>query len=52
MNDFVETEESPLISSDGGIETIDPKIESEQVNAIQQWRKNRDVRRKIESMRV
>ena len=44
VNDFVETEESPLTSSDGGIETIDPKIESEQVNAIQQWRKNRDQR--------
>ena len=42
VNDFIETEESPLTSSDGGIETIDPKIESEQVNAIQQWRKNRD----------
>ena len=42
VNEFVETEESPLVSNDGGIETIDPKIENEQVKAVIDWRQNRD----------
>ena len=40
VNEFVETEESPLVSNDGGIETIDPKIENEQVKAVIDWRQN------------
>ena len=42
MNEYIETEESPLVSNDGGIETIDPKIENEQVKAVIDWRKGRD----------
>ena len=42
VNEYIETEESPLVSNDGGIETIDPKIENEQVKAVIDWRKGRD----------
>ena len=42
VNEYIETEESPLVSNDGGIETIDPKIENEQVKAVIDWRKWRD----------
>ena len=42
VNEFVETKVSLLYPNDGGIETIDPKIENEQVKAIIDWRQNRD----------
>ena len=41
VNEFVETEVTS-VSNDGGIETIDPKIENEQVKAVIDWRQNRD----------
>ena len=42
VNEFTETEQSPLTSDDGGIESIDPKQEAEQVSAVESWKKDRD----------
>ena len=44
VNAFTETEPSPLaeIAKQGGIVTIDPEIELEQVHAIEAWRSSRD----------
>jgi (2R)-ethylmalonyl-CoA mutase len=44
VNAFTETEESPLaeIAQHGGIVTIDPAMEQEQVHAIEAWRAARD----------
>ena len=42
VNEYIETETSPLTSTDGGIETVDPKIELEQVKAVQKWRESRN----------
>jgi (2R)-ethylmalonyl-CoA mutase len=46
VNVFTETEPSPLAASAlaGGIVTIDPAVEREQVRAIEQWRAERDPR--------
>src|SRR3954447_7522813 len=46
VNVFTETEASPLAASaqTGGIVTIDPAVEREQVRAIEQWRADRDQR--------
>jgi (2R)-ethylmalonyl-CoA mutase len=44
VNAFTETERSPLAASaqQGGIVTIDPALEREHVDAIRQWRTDRD----------
>ena len=42
VNEFTETEASPLTSSDGGIESIDPDLELERVSELHEWRKKRD----------
>ena len=42
VNEFTETEQSPLTSDDGDIESIDPKQEAEQVSAVESWKKDRD----------
>ncbi len=44
VNAFTETEASPLAASAqaGGIVTIDPSVEREHVDAIRQWRTDRD----------
>src|SRR5215475_8885348 len=44
VNAFTETEPSPLaaIAQSGGIVTIDPDVEREHVQAIEQWRADRD----------
>jgi (2R)-ethylmalonyl-CoA mutase len=44
VNSFTETEPSPLAASAqaGGIVTIDPAVEREHVEAIEQWRAGRD----------
>jgi (2R)-ethylmalonyl-CoA mutase len=44
VNAFTETEPSPLaaIAQAGGIVTIDPEVEREHIEAIQQWRRQRD----------
>ena len=43
VNEFTETEVSPLTSNDGGIESIDPNLELERISELQEWRKNRDM---------
>ena len=55
VNEYTETESSPLTSTDGGIETIDPMIESEQVRAVQKWRESRNqeiVKEAIENLAI
>ncbi|VAV88984.1 Ethylmalonyl-CoA mutase, methylsuccinyl-CoA-forming [hydrothermal vent metagenome] len=43
VNAFVETAPSPLMSDgDGGIMTVDPKAEAQQIARLNDWRKNRD----------
>ena len=42
VNKFIETENSPLTANDSGIESIDPKVEAEQIKALNEWRQNRD----------
>jgi ethylmalonyl-CoA mutase len=43
QNSFKETEHSPLTdSSDGGILTPDPEVERERVEALEQWKAERD----------
>jgi (2R)-ethylmalonyl-CoA mutase len=42
MNKFTETNPSPLIDEEGGIMTVDPETESQQREAVQAWRAQRD----------
>jgi (2R)-ethylmalonyl-CoA mutase len=42
VNKFVETEESPLTSGDGGIMVVDPAVEAEQIQRLDEWRAARD----------
>jgi (2R)-ethylmalonyl-CoA mutase len=43
MNRFTSTEPSPLTAdADGGILLVDPEVESEQRNAVERWRAERD----------
>jgi (2R)-ethylmalonyl-CoA mutase len=43
QNSFTETEESPLTSgADGGILTPDPEVERERIEALEQWKAERD----------
>src|SRR5438477_3659167 len=43
LNRFTESEPSPLLQgADGGILTIDPEIEAEQIEAVRRWRAERD----------
>ncbi|MBS1863419.1 MAG: protein meaA [Actinobacteria bacterium] len=43
QNSFTETEESPLTAgADGGIMTPDPEVERERIEALQEWKANRD----------
>ena len=42
VNKFTETEKSPLTENDSGIESIDPAVEAEQIQALNEWRKNRN----------
>ena len=44
QNVYAETEPSPLLSDreDGGIMTVDPAVESERIEALAQWRAERD----------
>ena len=43
VNEFIETEISPLTSNDGGIESLDPNLEKERISELQDWRQKRDV---------
>jgi (2R)-ethylmalonyl-CoA mutase len=43
LNRYIETEPSPLMQgADGGILTVDPNVESEQREALERWRAERD----------
>jgi len=42
VNKFTETEESPLTAGDGGIMTVDPAVENEQIERLIEWRADRD----------
>jgi len=43
QNSFTETEDSPLTAgADGGILTPDPEVERERIEALQQWKGERD----------
>ena len=43
QNVFTETEESPLtVGDDGGILTPDPEVERERIEALEQWKAERD----------
>ncbi len=43
QNRFTETEDSPLTAGgDGGILTVDPAVEAEQIEAVRRWRSERD----------
>ena len=43
QNSFTETEDSPLtVGEDGGILTPDPEVERERIEALEQWKAERD----------
>ncbi len=42
LNKYQESEPSPLVDEEGGIMTVDPKVEAEQQAALAEWRKTRD----------
>jgi ethylmalonyl-CoA mutase len=43
VNRYMETERSPLLEdADGGILTVDPAVEAQQREAVEQWRESRD----------
>ena len=42
VNKWQQGEPSPLMTEDGGILTVDPAVEAEQVSALNDWRANRD----------
>ncbi len=42
VNRYVEAEPSPLVAGDGGIMTVDPAVEAEQIERLRAWRAARD----------
>ncbi len=42
VNRWTETEPSPLMGEDGGIMTVDPSVEFDQVTRLEAWRAERD----------
>ncbi len=42
VNKWQQGEQSPLQTEDGGIMVVDPAVEGEQINRLEQWRKGRD----------
>ena len=42
VNRWTEAEPSPLVGEDGGIMTVDPAVEADQVDRLDQWRAARD----------
>jgi ethylmalonyl-CoA mutase len=42
VNRFTTTEPSPLMSEDGGIMTVDPAVEQDQIDRLNAWRAERD----------
>jgi (2R)-ethylmalonyl-CoA mutase len=42
VNKYTETEPSPLMDADGGIMTVDPGVEADQIDRLNEWRSKRD----------
>ncbi|WP_296766290.1 protein meaA [Sediminimonas sp.] len=42
VNRWTEAEPNPLMSEDGGIMTVDPKVEADQIARLDEWRGSRD----------
>ena len=42
VNRWTEGEPSPLITEDGGIMVVDPAVEQDQINRLNQWRQDRN----------
>ncbi|WP_026758172.1 protein meaA [Sediminimonas qiaohouensis] len=42
VNQWIEAEPSPLMSEDGGIMTVDPKVEADQIAHLNDWRAQRN----------
>ena len=42
VNKFTNTEQSPLVSGDGGIMVVDPSVEKDQIDRLNLWRRKRD----------
>ena len=51
VNEFTETEKSPLTYGSEGVESIDPKLEIEQISAVQNWRRKRDEKKIKEALK-
>lgn len=45
VNKFTATEPSPLMTEDGGIMTVDPAVEADQINRLNAWKSTRDADR-------
>ena len=55
VNKFTTSEPSPLMSEDGGIMTVDPATEQDQIDRLNAWRETRDenaVRNALEGLRA
>ena len=42
VNKYINTEESPLVSGDGGIMVVDPLVEEDQIARLNKWRASRN----------
>ena len=42
VNRWTDGEQSPLMTEDGGILVVDPAVEQEQINGLNEWRQDRD----------
>lgn len=42
VNAYMQTEESPLGAGSGAIQTVDPMVERQQIDALRKWRSDRD----------
>ena len=42
VNKYISTEESPLVSGDGGIMVVDPLVEKDQIDRLNKWRASRN----------
>ncbi|MEL7466959.1 MAG: protein meaA [Pseudomonadota bacterium] len=42
VNKYLETEQSPLTTGEGGILVVDPAVEAEQIDRLKTWRDGRD----------
>ena len=54
VNKWTEAEPSPLMGEDGGIMTVDPAVEADQITRLNQWRESRDkaaVRSALDALR-